>query len=502
MKSAVGPGPDEVEAHLSCEHEMLHLSGAIQSFGAMVCFDAASGAITHCSENFFTFTGRPAGSINDLMGASIFSLGWIQPVQVQQIAPETHSTLAIAKTVFSDSISGLLIRSTSGIVLELEQHALSSGAIPIHQIVSQFLEVPDSEDDVRASQKFLLRAIEQVASFDRLMLYKFHDDWSGEVVAEVTTSGTQAYLGLHFPASDIPAIARNLYMINPSRSIPDAQASEIGIFSRDGFPPDLTRSELRSVSPQHLQYLANMGVRSSFSVPMMVGNTLWGLVACHHMSVRHLSADQRRACIALVRAHALGVMSFLASRRVQLVDSLSRDIDKVLKQLFSAPDPLNELEKYDNQIMAWFSADGLAIAIDDDVVVAGECPDFEAMGVIDDWLVLDQEKPTACSDHISDILNKSADRSVHSSAVAGVFAVKIFSVQRGWVRLYWFRQEEIREVSWAGQPHKTAAGTTGSLSPRTSFEKWVEKKSGYSRPWTSEDLLVGAKFRSALARCI
>jgi light-regulated signal transduction histidine kinase (bacteriophytochrome) len=494
----------ENDAASNCELEKLNLSGAIQAFGALIGFDAATGCITHCSANLSALTGLPLKPAQEILGTSIFDIGLITPSHLSQLPSELYSTVVVARLPFSDLLSATLIRNSSSVVLEIELQTGSAIPIALHQLTGQFLEVPDSVDDVCASQKALLQGFRQIIDFDRIMIYKFHDDWSGEVVAEETATESKAYLGLHFPASDIPAIARLLYTINPSRLIPDTSILNVPIFSFNASPPDLTRSELRSVSPQHLQYLANMGVQSSFSVSLMMGKVLWGLVACHNTTARHLSLEQRNACIHLTKAHMLGVTSYLAGRRVQLVDSLSRDIDKVLKILFIANDPLASLESQSDRIMDWLSAQGFAMSIDDDVVAVGICPDFNALSLIDDWLVVDQDSATVYSDHLVDIFGKSSAVMELLSVVAGLFAIKIYSPRWGWIRMYWFRQEEPREVSWAGEPTKVVSGAPGRevLSPRKSFAKWVEKKSGYSRPWSSEDLLVGAKFRSALSRWI
>jgi light-regulated signal transduction histidine kinase (bacteriophytochrome) len=140
-----------------------------------------------------------------------------------------------------------------------------------------------------------------LTGFDRVMVYRFDPDWNGEVVAEERRDDLEPFLGLHFPASDIPAQARALYLRNWLRLIPDARYAPVPLVPErnphDGRPLDLGASTLRSVSPVHLEYLANMGVIASMSVSLVDRGRLWGLIACHHYAGPHRPTPGRpRGC--------------------------------------------------------------------------------------------------------------------------------------------------------------------------------------------------------------
>ncbi len=135
-----------------------------------------------------------------------------------------------------------------------------------------------------------------LTGFDRVMVYRFDPDGSGEVIAESARSSLDPYLGLHYPASDIPKQARALYERNWLRIIADVDAAPVPVLpARDphGRLLDLSMSSLRTVSPIHLEYLRNMGVAASLSVSILRGGKLWGLFACHHTEPRHLSLERR-----------------------------------------------------------------------------------------------------------------------------------------------------------------------------------------------------------------
>ena len=154
---------------------------------------------------------------------------------------------------------------------------------------------------LQALYQAIATEVHDVTGFDRVMVYRFAPDGSGAVIAEARGSaGINSFLGLNFPASDIPRQARLLYQANWIRNIPDARYAPAVIMPPlnplTGQPLDLSHSILRSVSPVHRQYLANMGVVASVSLSLILRGQLWGLIACHHNAPRYLPHRLRDAC--------------------------------------------------------------------------------------------------------------------------------------------------------------------------------------------------------------
>jgi light-regulated signal transduction histidine kinase (bacteriophytochrome) len=140
---------------------------------------------------------------------------------------------------------------------------------------------------------------QKITSYDRVMIYKFDPEWNGQVIAEAGTS--EASLLWHqFPATDIPAQARRLFLINLMRSIVDIDAVPIQIIpehdERNGAALDLSHSLLRSASPIHIQYLRNMGVQSSMTISLVVRGELWGMLTAHHAVAHRLDFLTRSVC--------------------------------------------------------------------------------------------------------------------------------------------------------------------------------------------------------------
>jgi chemotaxis family two-component system sensor kinase Cph1 len=484
---------------LGCESEKLHLSGAIQSFGALIVVAAVPPyRISHVSANLADFL---AVELPDLPGRPIEHLGWLNERAFHRLGDQPGLTLQLPRIAECDGrlFDATLIRGQDAILIELEASESGGHPIALQELQKPFLSLPGSDEGVAYYHETLAETIQRISGYDRVMIYRFHDDWSGEVVAEACTDALGSYLGLRFPASDIPAIARNLYLINPYRLIPDIGAAPAALLGQDDQPPDLTWSNLRSVSPVHLQYLANMGVGASFSLPIVITGRLWGLVACHHLTPLSLGNEQRHACVAISRAYTLGITSYYASRRLQLIDSLERRVDAILEVFTHHADPFDGIEDAAPAIMAALHAHGLAMAIGDEVVIVGSAPDMAGVSLIDNWFMSAKEENLFLHDRLSSLFPDQPEIATVSS---GILAIKARSPRRGWLRFYWFRDAEPHEVVWAGTPNKPMVENRGvpMLSPRRSFEKWVEIKTDHSRPWSNEDRMVASKIRNTLLR--
>ncbi len=477
-----------------CEAEQLHRSGAIQGWGTLLWIDAANGLITHAAANIRDYLALDPAQC---CGQPASSLPWLGA----ELAALPAENGASRQTTLPDGIEARLLRAEHGVAVELEREEPVVDDLDLHALQQGMLRIPASEADLQAYGNALVAGIARLSGFHRVMLYRFHDDWSGEVIAEQTTPELGSYLGLRFPASDIPAIARRLYLINDWRLIADTRAAAVALQGRTRAADDvdLSRSDLRSVSPVHLQYLANMGVHASFSLPVRVAGQLWGLVACHHLQAKYIGARRRRACAALSSAYALGLSSFIAARRMQSIDRLDRRVDSILERIASHDNPLDGIDSCGETLRQAIDAEGFAMAIGDEVALFGNTPALDQMAQIDRWFLSRPEEPLYATDHLGSIF---PNQPVLLSVASGMMAIKANSARSGLIRFYWFRPEEPTQIIWAGNPNKPEPEDAGAvmLSPRRSFEKWVEVRSAHSRPWSNEERMVAAKFRNYLLR--
>ena len=319
------------------------------------------------------------------------------------------------------------------------------------------------------------------------MFYRFHEDGSGSVDAEARDAAHEPYLGLRYPASDIPAQARRLYLKNWLRLIFDADQKPARIVPAlrpdTGAPLDLSFSVLRSVSPIHIEYMKNMGVRASMSISLIVRNQLWGLISClNHTGPRRVSHRMRSACEFMGRLASLQIAAFedrelLASRasRRATEDALHRAMKEATGSVLAA------LVAQPRALMDLVDAGGVAVVENGEPVTCGGAPPADVIREIARWL---EER--------GDLRPfSSASLGVHfpPALAASDVASGLLTFALPGARLMWFRPEVIQTVNWGGDPTKPVDAEAGKrLRPRHSFALWKEEVRARSRPWTPSDL--------------
>ena len=278
----------------NCEREPIHILGHVQSFGCLisVCSD---WIINHASLNTNDILGIDHG---DLIGNPLNN--YVLPDFVHTIRGRLQmlSHADAVERIFELKVvenGGLLDvalhRSGHSIIMEFERSD-ASDVTDYAGYLRPMLDRVQSASSIETMCTVAARQIKAITGFDRVMAYRFAPDDSGEVIAEARMPDMEPMLGLHFPASDIPAQARALYKRSLLRIISAVDGENVPILpptSPEGEPLDLSLSSLRAVSSIHLEYLKNMDVAASMSVSIVVRGKLWGLFACHHRSPKILS---------------------------------------------------------------------------------------------------------------------------------------------------------------------------------------------------------------------
>ena len=257
---------------------------------------------------------------------------------------------------------------------------------------------------------------------------------------------------------------------------------------------DMSDSSLRSVSPIHLQYLANMGVRASASVSIVKDGALWGLVACHHETSRTLTYDVRAACRSLAGNLARQIKAIEEAegyrQRIRL-----RGFEDDIVTLLSREGSLDEvLSHHLGEIGRMMAADGVAVLRAHELVMHGVCPDEGNVRALGAWLVEQPNEPVLSTDQLSDLYPPA---NAFQNVGSGMLAVTL-SADDPWL-LIWFRAEQIETVNWAGNPHKSgSADPHVPLTPRASFEAWQETVRGRARNWVLPEIEAAKRLRAAL----
>ncbi|MCY1016864.1 ATP-binding protein [Pyxidicoccus sp. MSG2] len=493
-----------------CDREPIHLLGGVQPHGVLLAFRESDLTVAVVSANVEALFGLSPAA---LRGQSVTRV--LDADSLRRVRAGTASGPVRVKA--GDRPCSALLHDSDGLtVLELEPLTADARADEdaldaVHRLVSP-LGLARGTSSLLQSTADAVRAL---IGFDRVMVYRFHADWHGEVVAESRGEGVDSFMGMHFPATDIPVQARALYTRNPLRLIADAAARPVALvpptLPDTQRPLDLSGAALRSVSEVHLEYLRNMGVGASFSVSLLKDGALWGLIACHHLSPRHVSAARRQACEVLARLLALqlgaeerGAEAVSRARRAGLQGQL-------VTRLGEGPSLPVALEANGALLLELTGASGAALLLGDVLesgahadrdageapLLFGKTPGEAEVRALAAWLAKDFGM--GATFHTERLGTRYTPLAASADVAAGLLAVRLDPEAPRFA--LWFRPEVARTVTWAGNPRKPAEPEAGHarLHPRASFDAWREEVRGASTPWTAADVEAAESFRGALA---
>lgn len=467
-----------------CADERIRVPGAIQPHGRLLAAHAAQGHLLAYSANW---AGRDsAQAALDAVRDSLASLN-------AQEAPRPLGRIVLGATPFDAAAHQVGAIA----VVEFEPAGPDGGLdAPIYSLARRFLPQLQQAGSIQGMATLAAAEMKRLTGFGRCLVYRFGAEGHGEVLAEVADAGYDSYASHCFPASDIPAQARELYRLNHIRLIPDAHYRPVDLVAADAaFDPrglDLSLASLRSVSPVHLEYMRNMGTLASMSVSIVVGGRLWGLVSCHNHEPRSLPFETRVACEHLGRLLSLQIgasedTAEVAARlelrklTLQIVAHLA-DSDASLEQLARAPGPLMRLGR----------ASGAAVVLNDACWTVGDVPAAEDIQALSAWIA-QQGGDQFHSDRLAEAFAPAG----HWQAVAaGVMAISISQVHRH--QILWFRPEIVQTIQWAGDPRKEVRSDDGRIHPRRSFASWKQQVRGRSAAWSAVEVAAALELRQAL----
>jgi two-component system, chemotaxis family, sensor kinase Cph1 len=488
---------DAVVNLTNCDREPIHIPGSIQPQGVLLLVDPTL-TIRQLSENVHFFFGKEASA---LLGQPLHSLLGEQATQevsrrLISLSQQHHFGVRLPDTASEWELT--LHRNGEALVVELEPLA-EGNSIDLMRYSALVKELQLSENREALCQK-AAGFIRELSGFDRVMVYRFHEDESGEVVAESLAAGMDSYLGLYFPATDIPRQARALYLHNPLRLIRDVDAIPAGLLPTEnplsGGPLNLSLSVLRSVSPIHLQYLRNMGVAASMSLAIVLEGHLWGLIACHHRQPRGVGYAQREACYLLCRSFSSMLQDLLRQEYLvqrQVLKSLQTTL---LDRISQEQSYISSLYLQQPSVKDLFACGGCAICQGDEVFLLGDTPGREQVLEIANWLHKDIIQELYCTNSLA---KEYGPAEAFQDTACGLLAIAVSRIQREYI--LWFRPELLQTVRWAGNPQKSVQqgdGDLAKLAPRTSFAAWTEQIRGTSQGWKLVEIQTAREMRAML----
>ena len=486
-----------------CDREPIHIPQAIQPHGFLLVLDPDSLVAAKGAGAIETLTGRDHWldrPVAELLGATIARRlqDMVQAEDSGFVGRWRASNRLEYDVVIHRAPAAGPMGQAPHLIVEVEQS--SQQTRPGVELIARLDAAGAAMERAGTTQAVCEQAAEAfraLTGFDRIMIYRFLEDEAGQVVAEARAHGADSFLNHHFPATDIPRQARALYLRNPVRVIPDSRYTPQPLRPVEPGEPALDMSDagLRSVSPIHLQYLRNMGVRASASVSIIVDDALWGLVACHSAAPQLLPYEIRVACTTLARNLARQLKSKADAELYRERVRLRRLEDELIARLPREAALEKALAARSEQLIDLVGADGVAIIRSGRVAAFGHTPPEAAVAELDQWLGGRPGLRPVSSNALSTLLPQAEAWRAHGS---GLLAVRLPGDAP--LSILWFRSEILETVRWAGNPSTAIkSGETGALTPRASFEEWSETVAGRARRWSAAAVESAARLRDALA---
>ncbi|MFG6415077.1 ATP-binding protein [Roseateles sp. DC23W] len=482
----------------NCEREPIHIPGSIQPHGALLAFDRL-GRLMVMSANANALLGLEltpgrAPRVADLGGdADVYAA-------VQQAVTSLGSgdSMPDSREV---SLNGhdfdLVLHAHAGLCLcefelrDASADRLSSFARMAYRSMDKLKRQPGIDRLLEVA----VAEVRAMTGFDRVMAYRFRHDDSGDIVAEARRDDLEAYVGRRYPASDIPAQARRLYVLNTLRLIPDVRYQPVLLLADAGHvePVDLSHSVLRSVSPIHVEYLTNMGVAASMSVSIVVGGRLWGMLACHHMAPLAVPYAIRMAADVIAQLLAASVQSLAAREREAVMARAALLRTDIAAQIVQGREAQDVLAQEAPALCESLDCDALIVGLNGRVRLHGPVDEAWAARLLT-WLQA-RDRALVHVDRCDELPESDGPE-----RYCGLLALRFDAPRQGW--LVALRREQIETIRWGGKPEKELMhGPLGPrLTPRGSFAEWRETVRGTAVPWSDVALETATLLLDTVSR--
>jgi chemotaxis family two-component system sensor kinase Cph1 len=490
----------------NCDREPIHIPGRIQSHGFLLAVDSESFLITYASENSKEYIGVEAQALLGLAFEKFEETSGLnskggQLLQVLHLGALKKDYASI--NPYPIQIKGadfyMIISAAEGIyVIEFEPATLEYDIQnQIGKSVSEIL----SGKSLRSLLQNTAEEIREIIHYDRVMIYRFLEDGHGEVIAEVKNEDLEPFFGLHYPASDIPKQARELYKLNYTRIIADVNTVSAPIITHQANTAlDLTHSVLRAVSPIHIQYLRNMGVESSFSISLMAHGELWGLVACHNYSPKFIDYKARGGAALIGKIVSSALEYREEEEQEQQSNAYQLAMSMIGVHLSKDEDLVSALLGQEYTIKDIAGASGAAVVYDKEITTIGVTPDQRQLRELFDWLKFTMDDAVYYTHRLPEVFPAAkAYKELGSGIIAAMISRDMDEL------VVWFRPEQIATVNWAGNPDKPVVLRENglmNLSPRNSFEVFSQLVENTAVKWTKAEVSNVIKLREKIITTI
>ncbi len=516
MPELSGEETISTELEHACADEPIHIIGTVQPHGFVMTVDIATTRIVQVSSG--TARHWPGlANAEDLLQSRVTD--WVNgfgadPASLLLKLPHSDPvSLPLRPYVLGDPAAPPFARPAGtrfecvGHRVEdlavLEWEPLGDGGLPadgrqaVATITAALLRLRDAKG-LQMFYRDCVREVSRVCGFDRVMLYRFLPDWTGEVVAEEAAGKLKTrFLGLRFPASDIPSQARALYASSKIRLLADVWAVPDTLMPPrlpDGRRLDQSHSLLRGFSEVHHTYLNNMGVRATMSLSIVCDGVLWGLIACHHyqprIPPRHVRDAVRQVCELVAGVSAMRIESLSQLEAANNTVSLDQFLIRVHQLILHEENLEAALTNLLPELLTAFHASALCLRIGEFRYFAGSTDTKASISQITDEVasLFGSAPLPAATLQLNDLLAPQGVALATLPAAAGLLATQ--QSAQGLDFCAFTRAEVVREVNWAGEPVKQVATSVDGrarLEPRRSFAVWKQTIGGTAQAWSQPE---------------
>ena len=481
----------------NCADEPIHLPGTIQPHGALLVFNGA-GELDAWSANAAAMLG-----VQTVLSLPLSALGLPGAIValVEECIAELSGGEAVPMAVEAElggcQFDCITHAHDGRVIVEFERRDVPADAVAAFALKAHSaLDRLKRQKTIPSLLQMATDQVQMITGFDRVMGYRFRQDDSGDVVAESRRADLDPYLGRRYPASDIPAQARRLYIMNTLRLIADAAYTAVPVSGRAGEAPlDMSHCVLRSVSPIHLEYLQNMGVAASMSVSIVINGRLWGLIACHHMAPRQVPYSIRMATDVIAQVLASTVQSLETRARAELIERSADMRTRLMETLLHGEDTLRAVAAHAAAICSALDAPALIVMQSGRHLVHGAIDAAIAAAIV-------HSRPSKAGELVERVSVHDWPAAVRDQVAQwpGMLAMCFDPATDGW--LIALRPEQVSSVRWAGKPEKFVAhGPMGPrLTPRGSFDEWRETVRGSAESWGPTHLIIARQMQDEMHR--
>lgn len=485
----------------NCEQEPIHIPGSIQPHGFLLGLKGDNLLIDYCSANTAEYLNLFHAELLGKDFAVAFGIENAEKLNDYLLKKPSLGSVLLQLTLNGvDFICTVHINNEGICILEGEPIALNrSTSEEEYDQTSLLLRYMHDTHTLKDLCQLVTEGTREITGYDRVMVYRFDKDYNGEVFAESCREDLEPFLGLHYPHTDIPPQARELYMKNLLRLITDIDYTPISVYTLDeGMDKnlDMSLSVLRSTSPIHVQYLNNMGVGATLTISLIYNKKLWGLIACHHYSPKNLSPVIRRA--AQLQGHFITSQIDVrqTSEEYELSKKTTLSLERMNGQNLHHEDEMSTIVS-NPDLLSICNAHGVSIIYNGKIHHSGIVPDNSHILLLANHFEkltnhgnFSTEKLSEYFDEFKDLGGKVSGIIYHSLGIHNNDCI------------IWYRPESKTEVHWACDPAKSIIKNEKGLSPRRSFALWKEIVDSTSNPWLKPELESAAAYAFSLQKQI